>query len=52
MEGPAEEGENSEQVLIGTKKMRATGRELMRVATNTVCVCGCCHKEPKAFQEQ
>lgn len=35
MEGPGEEeGENGEQVLAGAK-MRATGRELMRMAAST-----------------
>lgn len=35
MEGPGEEeGENGEQVLAGAK-MRATGRELMRMAGST-----------------
>lgn len=35
MEGPGEEeGENGEQVLAGAK-MRATGRELMRLAVST-----------------
>lgn len=52
MEGPGEEeGENGEQVLAGAK-MRATGRELMRMAASTARGAGggCCTGK-EAFQE-
>lgn len=52
MEGPGEEeGENGEQVLAGAK-MRATGRELMRMAASTARGGGggCCTGK-EAFQE-